>query len=182
MTKFVQGANLTSGFSLKKTDETSSSISGGSTETSIFDMSPLVGIDGTLKKWPVTFKYQHTLHREATATGANPQSVARDGDNLDMSYEIQKSSTGLASIKLFKWSIPVRGHASLGVTFSKDQSVTTIAGSVTSNVSNLSLIPHLSYIFTDNVTGTLQYNYARATQDGAITTTNTASLIAEIKF
>ena len=59
------------------------------------------------------------MHREATQSGTNAQSLARDGDNFDMSYEIQKSS-GLASLKIFKWSIPVRGHTSMGMTFERD--------------------------------------------------------------
>jgi hypothetical protein len=192
VTKYATGLNLSSSLSLKRTEESSSTLggtttsdsgtaNGGTTTTSVLDMSPLVGIDGTLKKWPISFKYQHTMHRQSTEAGTNPQSVSRDGDNLDLSYEIQKSS-GLASLKIFKWSIPVRGHTTMGLTFERDESTTEVSGSVTSDVSNLSVTPHLSYTFTDNITGTMQYNYLRAEQNGAITTSNTASLIAEIKF
>jgi hypothetical protein len=70
----------------------------------------------------------------------------------------------------------------MGMTFERDESTTEVSGSVTNDVSNLSIMPHLSYTFTDNITGTMQYNYLRATLNGVITTTNTASLIAEIKF
>ncbi len=197
ITRYATGLNLTSSLSLKKSEESSSTLggtsttdtvtgitsttTGGTTTSSTLDMSPLVGIDGTLKKWPVSFKYQHTMNRSNTVSSTNPQSVVRDGDNLDLSYEISKS-TGLAALKIFKWSIPVRGKTSLGMTFERDNSTTEVSGSVTSAVSNLSVTPHLSYTFTDNITGTMQYNYLRAEQNGAITTSNTASLIAEIKF
>ncbi len=199
VTRYVTGVNLTSSLAVKRSEESSSTLggtsttdtvngvavtttaTGGTTTTSTLDMSPLVGIDGTLKKWPVSFKYQHTMNRSNIASGTNPQAVARDGDNLDLSYEISKSS-GLAALKIFKWSIPVRGKTSLGMTFERDNSTTEVSGSVTSAVSNLSVTPHLSYTFTDNITGTMQYNYLRAEQNGAITTSNTASLIAEIKF
>ena len=187
ITKYVQVGNLSSNLSLQRVEESSSTLggtdttSGGTTSTSTIDLSPLVGIDGTLKKWPITFKYQHTLHLQNTESNTNPQSVSRNGDNVDVSYAIPNSS-GLATLKIFKWTIPVRGHTSMGMTFERDESTTEVSGSVTNDVSNLSIMPHLSYTFTDNITGTMQYNYLRATLNGVITTTNTASLIAEIKF
>jgi hypothetical protein len=192
ITKYVQVGNLSSNLSLKRAEESSSTLggttdsagvtaTGGTTTTSTIDLSPLVGIDGTLKKWPITFKYQHTLHLQTTESNTSPQSASRSGDNFDVSYTIP-SSSGLATLKIFKWTIPVRGHTSMGMTFERDESTTEVSGSVTNDVSNLSILPHLSYTFTDNITGTLQYNYLRATLNGVITTTNTASLIAEIKF
>jgi opacity protein-like surface antigen len=70
----------------------------------------------------------------------------------------------------------------MGMRFSRDHSTTTTVGEKTSDVSNMSLMPHLSYIFTDNVTGTLEYTYSRVTNNGATTTMNQGALVAEIKF
>jgi hypothetical protein len=138
-------------------------------------------VNGTVRKWPVTFNYQHSLNKDRQEAGGNATMTTRDGDNLDLNYEIQKTA-GASTIKLFKWQVPVRGRTSMGMRFSRDHSTTTTAGSKTSDVSNLSLTPHLSYIFTDNVTGTLEYVYSKVTNAGSTTTMNTASLIAEIKF
>jgi hypothetical protein len=144
-------------------------------------MSPLVSVNGTIRKWPVTFNYQHSLSKDRREAGGDTTMTTRDGDNLDLNYEIQKTA-GASTIKLFKWQVPVRGRTSMGMRFSRDHSTTTTKKSTTSDVSNLSLTPHLSYIFTDNVTGTMEYLYSKVTNNGSTTTMNTASLIAEIKF
>jgi len=68
------------------------------------------------------------------------------------------------------------------MTFSRDHSTTTVSGAVTEDNSTLSITPHISYIFTDNVTGTLTYTGSKVTKLGEATTTNTFSLIAEVKF
>jgi hypothetical protein len=178
--RFAQSVSLSSGFSIKRNTSTTSA-SRGTTIGTTYELSPLVAVNGTIKKWPVTFNYQHSLSNDKRESGGNATTTTRDGDNLDMNYEIQKTA-GASTIKIFKWQIPVRGRTTMGMRFSRDHSTTTMAGEKTSDVSNLSLTPHLSYIFTDNVTGTLEYTYSKATNNGATTTTNTGALVAEIKF
>jgi hypothetical protein len=180
VSRHVQGVSLSSSFAIKK-NAGSSSASGGTTVGTTYELSPLVSVNGTIKKWPVTFNYQRSLNRDERKAGGNATTTSRNGDNLDLNYEIQKT-TGATTIKIFKWQVPVRGKTSMGMRFSRDHSTTTTAGQNTSDVSNLSLTPHLSYIFTDNVTGTMEYTYSKATNMGSTTTMNTAALIAEIKF
>jgi hypothetical protein len=122
------------------------------------------------------------VNRDRKESGiGSATSTNRDGDNLDLNYELQKTA-GASTIKIFKWQVPVRGRTTMGMRFSRDHSVTVTDRQTTSDVSNLSLTPHLSYIFTDNVTGTFEYAYSKATNNSSVTTMNTAALIAEIKF
>jgi hypothetical protein len=185
--KYVQGMNLSSNFSFRQSRN--ASLSAGKTRGRTIEFSPLLSFDGTVKKWPIRFNYQHTLSQDGkesqgTASGggkADATKTLRDGDNLEMSYELPQTS-GLSTIKLYKWNIPVKGKTSMGMRFSRDHSVTTVGSEKTADNSNLSATPHLSYIFTDNVTGTLEYTGSRVTQNGSVTTTNTMALIAEIRF
>ncbi len=178
--RYAQGVGLSSSFGIKR-NTTNSSAAGGVSTGKTLELSPLVAVNGTLKKWPISFNYQHTLSQSEQASHGTSTQTARDGDNLDMNYEIQKTA-GTSTIKLFKWEIPVRGRTTLGMRIARDHSTMMTAGIKTSDASSLSMTPHLSYIFTDNVTGTLEYTFLQATDMGATTTTNTAALIAEIKF
>jgi hypothetical protein len=180
ISRHVQGIGLSSNFAVKR-NTTKNFASGATTTGTVYEMSPLVSVNGTIRKWPVTFNYQHSLSKDRREAGGDTTMTTRDGDNLDLNYEIQKTA-GASTIKLFKWQVPVRGRTSMGMRFSRDHSTTTTKKSTTSDVSNLSLTPHLSYIFTDNVTGTMEYLYSKVTNNGSTTTMNTASLIAEIKF
>jgi hypothetical protein len=119
------------------------------------------------------------MKRDSTA--GDVISTKRDGDNLDMSYEIQQTS-GFSTIKLFKWTIPIKGRTSMGLRLVREHSVSITAKEKTADNSNLSFTPHVSYVVTDNVTGTLEYTGARNAERGAITTTNTLAVITEIKF
>jgi cell surface protein SprA len=181
ISRYAQGVNLSSSFAVRKNTNVSSA-SGGTSVGTTYDLSPLVGVNGTLKKWPVSISYQHSLSSDKRESNGAATETTHDGDNVDMNYEVQKAAGASTTIKLFKWQIPIRGRTSMGMRFSRDHSTIVTAGETTSDVSNVSLTPHLSYIFTDNVTGTLEYTYSQATNNGATTTTNTAALIAEIKF
>ncbi|MGA2506228.1 MAG: hypothetical protein ABSF80_01965 [Chitinispirillaceae bacterium] len=181
VSRYAQGVSLSSSFAVKKNTSTSSA-SGGTSIGTTYEMSPLVSVNGTMKKWPVTFSYQHSVSSDKTESNGGATETKRDGDNIDMNYEVQKKAGASNTIKLFNWQIPIRGRTSMGMRFSRDHSTIVTAGETTSDVSNVSLTPHLSYIFTDNVTCTLQYTYLQATNMGATTTTNTGALIAEIKF
>jgi Motility related/secretion protein len=177
--KYTQSMNVSSSFSIRR-NKNSSSGAGTMTSTT-YDMSPLLSVNGTVKKWPISFNYQHTVGQDKRESQGNATTTAHNGDNLDMSYEVQKTS-GVSTIKLFKWAIPIRGRTSMGMRFSRDHQTTITSGTTTSDVSNLSLTPHLSYIFTDNVTGTLEYTGSRITDNGVITTNSTMSLTADIRF
>ncbi|MBN2188265.1 MAG: hypothetical protein JW699_02335, partial [Chitinispirillaceae bacterium] len=175
-----QNMGLSSNFAVRRNTSTTSA-SRVTTTGTVYEMSPLISLNGTVRKWPVTFNYQHSLNNDRREAGGSATMTTRDGDNLDLNYELQKTA-GASTIKLFKWQVPVRGRTSMGMRFSRDHSTTVTGKDKTSDVSNLSLTPHLSYIFTDNVTGTLEYLYSKVNNNGAITTMNTAAFVAEIKF
>ncbi|MBN2036211.1 MAG: cell surface protein SprA [Chitinispirillaceae bacterium] len=185
LTRYLQGMGLSSNLSFRRS--TRHNDAAGKERGRAFDLSPLVQFSGTLKKWPVRFNYQHTLGREQRDLERNDGSSGdgsttnRDGDNIDMSYEIQQSSS-LSTIKLLRWTVPVKGRTSMGMRFVRDHSVTTTAGEKTADNSNLSLTPHLKYVVTNNVTGTLEYTGSRITENGSITTSNKLALITEIRF
>jgi hypothetical protein len=183
--RHVQGANLSSNFSMKRSIRNNDAQ--GKEYGKSFELSPMVQIDGTVKKWPITFNYQHTMGQEERTlqkrdgTAGDVNTTKRDGDNLTMNYEIQQSS-GPATIKILKWTVPVKGRTSTGLRIVRDHSVSTTAQEKTADNSNLSVSPHLTYVVTNNITGTLEYALARTTDKGAITTTNTLSLVTEIRF
>jgi hypothetical protein len=185
ISQYVQGANLSSNFSMKRSIRNNDAQ--GKEFGRSFELSPMVQIDGTVKKWPITFNYQHTMGQEERtlqkrdATAGDVISTMRDGDNLTMSYEIQQSS-GPSTIKILKWTVPVKGRTSTGLRFVRDHSVSITAEEKTADNSNLSISPHLSYVVTSNITGTLEYTLSRTTDKGAITTTNNLSVITEIRF
>ena len=177
--KYFDGMGLSSTFSYKRS--TTNNFSSAISHSTSYDYAPLVSLDGTLKKWPVKFNYQHTLSQKTDEAGGNSTVTMRDADNVDMNYELPQTS-GLSTIKLFKWTIPVRGRTTMGMRLTRDYSTTSSGGITTSDISNLSVGPHLAYVFTDNVTGTLEYTGSRSIQNGQTTTSNIVSLIAEIRF
>jgi hypothetical protein len=182
LARYFQGMNLSSSFSYKKNRDHKFSSGGTAATGRSYDMSPLVAVEGSVKKWPVRFSYQHTLGNEKSASSVSSTKTSRNGDNLDMSYDIPPPANGLGVIKFLYWSLPVRGKTSTGMRFSRDHSITFTGPEKTSDDSNLSLTPHVSYVFTDNVTGTLEYTGSRTAKNGASTTTNTMALIAEVRF
>ncbi|MBN1127490.1 MAG: hypothetical protein JXA71_00785, partial [Chitinispirillaceae bacterium] len=183
--RYVQGANLSSNFSIRRNIKHNNGL--GKEYGKSFEMSPLVAVDGTVKKWPVRFNYQHTMGQEERqlsnrdGTKGDKMTTLRDGDNINVTYEIQQSSS-FSTIKLFKWTVPVKGRTSMGLRLVREHSVSMTAGESSADKSNLTLTPHLSYVVTDNVTGTLEYSGSRNTENGAITTANTMALITEIRF
>jgi hypothetical protein len=181
ITRYFDGMGVSSSFSYKQSQSHNNASTSIGTNSS-YDFAPLVSLEGTLKKWPIKFNYQHTMGTKSDKSGTNVNTVDRDGDNLDMSYEIPPPTNGKSTVKILGWTIPIRGRTSMGMRITRDHSVTTTNGTTSNDVSNLSVAPNLSYIFTDNVTGRLEYTGSRNVQDGQTTTSNIVSLVAEIKF
>jgi hypothetical protein len=183
--RYVQGASLQSNFSMRRNVKHNNGL--GKEHGRSFEMSPLVSIDGTVKKWPIRFSYQHTMGQEerqlSKLDGSKGDEITtiRDGDNLTMTYEIQPSSS-FSTIKLLKWTVPIKGRTSMGLRFTREHSVSITANETSADRSNLSVIPNISYVVTDNVTGTLEFSGSRNAENGAITSANTLALITEIRF
>jgi hypothetical protein len=99
-----------------------------------------------------------------------------------MTYEIPPPAE-VKKIKIMKWEFPIKGKTSMAMQFSRDRSATITRGTKTAENSNLSVKPNMSYDFTTNVTGRVEYTGSRTTEmGGAITTSNIFGVVAEIRF
>jgi hypothetical protein len=177
--KFVTGVSMNSTYSFKNTNRLSNIDTSKSTR---HDFSPLISLNGTVRKWPIRFNYQHTESRETRNAGDKSKTITSDGgDELDLSYELEKSS-GLSEIKILKWTIPVKGRTTTGLKFSRTGGTEDIAGQK-QNKKSISFHPYLSYIFTDNITGKVEYTYSDAVDvKGDETNTNDFSIIVNWTF
>ena len=84
---------------------------------------------------------------------------------------------------MLTWTIPVKGRTTIGINGSYDDRKESVREQPTVDELNYSITPHLTYIFTDNVTGTAEYSYGKRKQsDGKENTDNKFNLIVEIRF
>jgi cell surface protein SprA len=181
LAKYVQGMGLSSNYSFKR-GWTKSSSSSGKAVTRGFDLSPLVSVDGTVKKWPIRFSFQHTLGHDERRQGSDATTTDRNGDNMEVNYDIPAPAQE-KKINFLKWSIPIKGKTAMAVLISRDRSKTITRGTTTAENTNFSVKPYVSYDFTNNVTGRLEYTGSRSTEmGGAITTSNIFGGVAEIRF
>jgi hypothetical protein len=136
---------------------------------------PLVRLNGSLKKPPIRVNYQHNFSTEKQkGTSDKWSKTSTHSDNASVNYEI-KQSTKEREIKIFKWAIPVKGKTDVGVTLEHShtvrfENVDLAEGEKEpafgedeehANDRSLSLTPEISYVFTDNVTGTARYSGRR---------------------
>ena len=115
VSRYAQGVSLSSSFAVKKNTSTSSA-SGGTSVGTTYEMSPLVSVNGTVKKWPITFSYQHSLSSDKTESNGGATETKHDGDNIDMNYEVQKNGRGLQHHQAVQLADPdtgadLHGHA-----------------------------------------------------------------------
>jgi hypothetical protein len=180
---------LTSNYSFKKTEHRVNSVRD---TTNRIDLSPLINLTGNIKKWPVSLNYSHKYSKEMKKGEKVKDTTKTNSDELTVGYEIEKSNR-LNEIKILYWKIPVKGKTTLGMTMSRNSTVNSIDQDQNKKIKeNLSLSPHLTYIFTDNVTGTLSYTGTR-TKDGtkdkitnqesfSTDNDNNFSLVVDIRF
>jgi len=182
--KNLQSVDMTSTFSFRQSDRRTAQ-AGGSTRSLKYDFMPFIGLTGTLKKWPVRLDYRHNYSREismALATGGEPpdtnRNVTMHTDEFSLNYEIEQGSL-LNEIKLLTWTIPVKGRTTVGLKYNRTSEVETVAER---KDESYSLVPNLSYIFTDNVTGRAEYKIAQTDRGSDKTTTNDFTLSVQIRF
>lgn len=180
---------LTSNYSFRKTENQLNLVT---STTRRIDMSPLVNLTGYIKKWPISLNYSHRLSKEMKKGEMVKDTTTTNSDELTIGYEIEKSNR-LNEIKILYWKIPVKGKTTLGMTMSRNSTRNSIDQDPNEKVKeSLSLSPHLTYIFTDNVTGTFSYTGSRI-KDGtkdkitgqeSISTDNdnNFSLVIDIRF
>jgi hypothetical protein len=180
----TQNVDLNSTFSYRQSDRKTSQ-AGGATRSIKLDFMPLLSFAGTLKKWPVRFDYRHNYSTEVnmafTTQGEPPDTnkdLAMHTDEFTLNYEFEKGSV-LSEIKLLTWTIPVKGRTTVGLKFNRSSEEERIADR---NNKSYSLVPNLSYIFTDNVTGRAEYKFEKTDDGGEKTTTNDFSCTVQIRF
>ncbi|MDO5576359.1 MAG: hypothetical protein Q4F84_04715, partial [Fibrobacter sp.] len=132
-----------------------------------FDWAPLIGFDGTLKKWPINFDLSHGQSKEVNSAFNNDGTVSSKTtysshvEEINFSYSLESNSK-LAEIRLFSWVIPVRGRTTIGGSFTNQSSRETVArrgenGDMVEEdpvtESTIHFSPHVEYVFTDNING-----------------------------
>ncbi len=144
---------------------------------------PLASIRGTLKKWPVNINYSYDQSFDSSYTDnsdkvdAKMDSLAGEssGDNgkktisSSHTFEINHSirSSRLSEIKVFRWTIPIKGELAMGMEAEHASTVERIGGDEQSKTSLYSITPHMAYDFTTNVRGTASYSGIWKKQKGA---------------
>lgn len=149
-----------------------------------YDCSPLISLTGTVKKWPINVNFSHKYTKEIKQAGLIKTDRTANGDELNITYEIEKNSR-LSEIKILHWTIPVKGKTKISLRASYDK-IKTVEEGETANPENeelrLLLNPQLTYIFTDAVEGTLQWAATQNHQNDDINKRNEFALIINIKF
>ncbi len=160
-----------------------------SRDTSVrVDLSPLIAISALVRKWPININYSHSYSREDGKQKLTSSNTVTNADELKISYEIEKNSR-LSEIKIFSWTIPVKGKTTVGFTGTRKGTVTHTKENSTNNQDGrddknitLSINPYLTYIFTDNVTGTIQYTWTQDNKNSATDRNSSFDLIVDIRF
>jgi hypothetical protein len=156
----------------------------------------MIGLDGTLRKWPVNFDARHGQSKEVNGSYDENGSLIsqttykRYGQDINFSYSLENNSR-LAELRLFSWVIPVRGRTTIGARFTNEKSKETVEkkndqGEMTEEEpvteSTIHFSPHIEYVFTDNVKGRAEYTIGKVKRHEEVNKTNRFALIAEIFF
>jgi hypothetical protein len=185
----VQGLQLSNTFNYSKKKRVSGAKQDMDKSTSsVIGLAPVIGIDGTLKKWPVNFNLSWNSNFK-TDTSTRSQMYTETFDNnfkFGAKYEVSKYG-GISELKILSWKIPVKGRFVAGAEAEYGNSVTKSSTSggprnETAKSTILSLTPHASYDFTDNITGQLSYSASKKTDKSQTTTSHIFSLSVEIRF
>lgn len=175
----LQSLDLSSNLNYKRSMRINSSIID---TTEDFSMSPLIGINGTIKKWPINFSYRAKISRSKTFDTDINSKIRTGGHELDISYHIERNSR-LSEIKLLRWRIPVRGKTTMGLTGSRDIKKEEKENGIEGiNEVSFSIKPYLSYVFTDNITGSFEYTHGKVKRDEQEEITRKMALIVNIQF
>ncbi|MCX7725516.1 MAG: cell surface protein SprA [Chitinispirillaceae bacterium] len=182
----IDGLSLSSNFQLRQSDRFTSTSVGGSNRSVKIDFTPLLSLSGKIKKWPIRFNYRHNFSKEYAAVLREDKKPSKEpnknatlnSDELTLDYDFENNSK-LSEIKLLTWVIPIKGKTSVGLSVNYTNEKETVAGK---DDKNFSLIPKLSYIFTDNVTGRAEYAFRFREIGGKKTTENEFAVTVRITF
>ncbi|MBN1308459.1 MAG: hypothetical protein JXA18_11110, partial [Chitinispirillaceae bacterium] len=181
----LEGVSVNSSFTWRRSDRLTAAQTGGSSRSDKYDLIPLVSLSGRIKRWPIRFDYRHNVSREINTvlseTGESAdtnRNATMHSNELTVNYEIERSSK-LSEIKLLMWTIPIKGRTTVGLKLSHSHEREVEADR---DDKNFSLVPNLSYIFTDNVTGRIDYTFRQEERGGQTTTTNQLLCVLRISF
>ncbi|MBD3345957.1 MAG: cell surface protein SprA [Chitinivibrionales bacterium] len=126
---------------------------------------PLVSIKGNLKKWPINFTYEHKLKRNRDIAESGKESNSKeDGDTWTVNYAINKTARR-TEFKFLRWTIPLKGRIELGLTASHSYNYAETKENQNANAQKstdlreIRVGPHVSYGFTDKITGGTSYDF-----------------------
>jgi hypothetical protein len=124
---------------------------------------PLVGLNGRIKKWPITVTYSHDMSFGSTVnhnldqpedTAATTESKSHS-DRLEVKHTIRAGN--LKEIKIFRWTIPIKGELAWGIKGDHSYELQEDRGTAQVDYQKWSIAPYVYYDFTDNVRGTFEY-------------------------
>jgi hypothetical protein len=146
------------------------------------DLSPLISLSGAIKKWPISVNYSHRYSHEKNRLALTGNEKTTNGDELTLGYEIERNNR-LSEIKVLYWTIPIKGKTTVGFKGTRETSESKSRDQEKS-LKNLKLLlnPFLTYIFTENVNGTLQYSYTRDKDNTDLVQNNEFALVIDIRF
>jgi cell surface protein SprA len=160
--------------------------------------SPLISFKGTLKKWPVSTVYtfdfsQKTSRKDSrnsieTVVPENPSGEKSTkekmfGNNLTLSYKLRPHKK--SEIQFLRWTIPLKGELEMGIDGKYSHGIVEPASEEDpDDILDMSLSPHMSYFFTENVKGELSYAAGRHTdkKQSEVTVTHVFSVMVRINF
>lgn len=181
----LQSLNLNSSFTYRETNRWTSAQVNGSNRSVKLDLMPLFSLSGTLKRWPVRIDYRHNYSKEINTKLSEKGEVSdtnklatRHADEISVDYEIKRSSK-LTEIKLLTWTIPIKGRTTIGLKFERSAQKEKVNDV---DDKSFSLIPKISYIFTDNVTGRFEFTIRQQDKGGKKTNSTDFALIVKINF
>jgi|WetSurMetagenome_2_1015567.scaffolds.fasta_scaffold00226_19 hypothetical protein len=189
VSQYMQGVSLTHKYSFqKKLHATSTSSTNGTTVTVSHALSPVVGMDGTLKKWPVSLSYawdySYKIDSSTSASADNVTHTTDNGHRASIKYELSNAA-GAKQFKFLWWTVPIVGRLVSGAEFEyKTSKLESVSGASdnTALTSSWSLTPHLTYDFTDNITGDVKYTGSQKKAPNSTTTSHIFALSVEIRF
>ncbi len=166
MAAIMKNINLNSDYRFEKTlrltnTDTTTGFSHG--------FSPLVGLNGQLKKWPISLTYSHSFSYDSTVNSnvgttategtdgdkKNTTSAVSHTDRAEVKHTIRAGK--LTEIKFLRWTIPIKGELAWGISGDRSQEQKEERGVTQVNYTKWSVSPYVYYDFTDNVRGTFEY-------------------------
>jgi opacity protein-like surface antigen len=185
----VQGLQVSSSATYQKKVHVSGTASAMDwTRSEALKFSPVVGLDGTLKKWPVNanVSWNWGWKTDSSSSSKNYSETVDNSYKFGLKYEISKSG-GISELKVLLWTLPIKGRLVTGAEGEIGTSVTKTGTGGSEHTESarsttMSLTPHASYDFTDNITGQLSYTGTQKKDLSQTTTSHIFSLSVEIRF